>query len=336
VGVGVDPDVARAAELEQWLDAADDRAKFEAMLESWGLELGDIDGQWQELTPTQRAVVRSEQDKLASVRAERAEIAAEIIAEGEAGRRIMALAGGRDWGNGRAVVCGGMARKAADYICNGNGRVMRNGKRFNGRGVKPSATSVEEAASVATGAMWEEWQVLTSLWPVEWNRATTFHLARVGWRAAFRSFGHDLRQGMTGRKADHPESVQLAPLEGASLAVERASLDAWAADRQGRIFDPGQDELAIERRERRAVIGWIASVLDVHAKGRTGAAERARFSLLARLVHGRDIATAARGAGFASGRSAIQSFIDGRVWARLGAAIGARATGRGQRGASNG
>jgi hypothetical protein len=224
-----------------------------------------------------------------------------------------------------------MAARAARYVWGGNGRVLRNGKRFNGRGVQPSSTSLEEGAAAAVSAMFEEWQVLTALWPVQWNDDTIHHLARVGWRAAFRSFGHDMRQGMTGRKADHVSSVQLAPLEAASLEVERVSLAAWAADRQGRIFDPGADDAEAERRERRAVIGWIGSVLDVHAKGRTGEAERARFSVLARLVHGRDIATAARGAGFASGRSALQSFVDGKVWPRLGAAIGARATGREQR-----
>jgi hypothetical protein len=49
---------------------------------------------------------------------------------------------------------------------------------------------------------------------------------------------------------------------------------------------------------------------------------------LARLVHGRDIATAARGAGFANGKQAIESFRSGKVWHRLGLAIGARSTAR--------
>ena len=60
---------------------------------------------------------------------------------------------------------------------------------------------------------------------------------------------------------------------------------------------------------------------------RIGAA-RARFSVLARLVHGRDIATAARCAGFASGRAALESFQSGKVWARLAAAIGRRVSHR--------
>jgi hypothetical protein len=115
------------------------------------------------------------------------------------------------------------------------------------------------------------------------------------------------------------------------LEVERASLQAWAQDRQGRVFDSGEDDQAQDRVQRRKVLGWIKSVLDVHATGRTGAAERARFSVLARLVHGRDIATAARGAGFASGRACLESFRSGRVWQRLGDAIGARVTARDQR-----
>src|ERR1035437_9176564 len=40
-----------------------------------------------------------------------------------------------------------------------------------------------------------------------------------------------------------------------------------------------------------------------------------------RLVHGRDIATAGRGAGFASGRACLESFRSGKVWDRLGAAM---------------
>jgi restriction endonuclease S subunit len=50
-------------------------------------------------------------------------------------------------------------------------------------------------------------------------------------------------------------------------------------------------------------------------------AERAQFSVLARLVHGREIACAARAAGFASGGSALESFRSGKVWVRLQAAV---------------
>jgi hypothetical protein len=46
-------------------------------------------------------------------------------------------------------------------------------------------------------------------------------------------------------------------------------------------------------------------------------AQVARFSVLARLVHGREWATAARGAGFASGRAAAQSFQQSKLWATL-------------------
>jgi hypothetical protein len=109
------------------------------------------------------------------------------------------------------------------------------------------------------------------------------------------------------------------------------SLNQWARDRQGRVFDSGADDDATARAQRRAVLKWIASILDCKATGRTGAAERARFSTLARLVHGRDIVTAARGAGFASGRACLESFRAGKVWHRLGAAIGARVTQRDKR-----
>jgi len=216
-----------------------------------------------------------------------------------------------------------MGARAARYV-------WRGGRgHFRGRGVEPSATSLEECAAAAVQATWFEWCCLSALWPCSFDQVER-HLAGVAWRAAFHSLTKDTAQGRTGRKSGQDQgtgSVSI-PLDAAALELDRASLESWAQDRQGRMFNPGADDLATERRERRAVLQWVASVLDVRAKGMRGAGERARFSIVARLVHGRDIATAIRGAGFVSARAGIESLRAGKVWDRLASAINARVSWR--------
>jgi hypothetical protein len=243
----------------------------------------------------------------------RAAIVASIASDAEQGQRILDLAGGRGFGAGRAVTMqsGGMAARAARYIHDKRGRV-------------PSDTSLSDAAAAAAAAMWFQWQVYSALVGDDWNVTTARHLAAYGWRAAFKSFTNDAAEGRTGRDTGRTVATggQSLDLEAAQLDIERKSLEDWARDRQGRLFVPGDDGgAAVARRARRDVLRWLATVLDVRGKGRTGGAERARFSVLARLIHGRDIATAARGAGFASGRAALESFRSGKVWARLRACV---------------
>lgn len=301
VGVGRDADTQRVEALEAW---------------SGGADVVDVLGS----------------DEIADILANRAAILAEVMRDKEEGRRLLTLAGGAGWGDGKRVVHltgGGMAARAARYL-------------HRRRGALPSDTSLEEAAAAATAAAWVEWCCQLAVSPysrddaggviVHWRVLDDVILPVCGaaWRAAFRSLTRDSAGGMVGRHAgqgggmDGGAAVPV-PLEGATLQVERASLAAWAADRQGRIFSPGKDDAQRARRDRRRVLAWCGSVLQVNARHiTTRRVERSRFSLLARLVHGRDIATAARGAGFASGRAAVESFRAGRVWPRLRAAIAAR------------
>jgi hypothetical protein len=307
VGNGIDRDAARAQAAVDWLEARAERAELDAA----------GSGAAEEIT--------------AEIMSRRASIAASVAAKVEIPARILALCGGPGWGVDSRIVVrlggGGMAARAARYVVSGNGR---GGRHFTGRGRAPSQTSLQDAAAAAAAACWFEWQCYSALCGDDWTPGAVRYLAGAAWRAAFRSLTQDASEGRTGRKAGcstatGADSVSLAD---ASLAVERASLQAWADDRQGRIFNPGESEEARTARARRDVIEWITGVLDVRAKGRTGAAERARASVLIRVIHGRDFATAARCAGFATGRAAVESFRSGKVWARLRAAVTRRVTER--------
>jgi hypothetical protein len=241
--------------------------------------------------------------------ASRSDILAGIASDAAQGGRLLDLAGGRGFGRGRFVVLtgGGMASRAARYI-------------FKARGRVPSDTSLQDAGATAAAAMWFQWQCYSALCGDTWNEHAARHCAAYGWRAAFNSYTRDGAQGMTGREAGRSTATggNATDLDAAQLDIERKSLEAWARDRQGRVFDAGDADGAAQlRRARRGVLVWVSSVLDIRAKGRTGAAERARFSVLARLIHGRDIATAARAAGFANGKQAVDSFRAGKVWLRL-------------------
>jgi hypothetical protein len=225
-----------------------------------------------------------------------------------------------------------MAARAARVIAWGFDRQPKGRKRFHGRAVVPSDTSLDEASASAVLKVWFEWQCYSALCGDVWNSTTIQHLARYAWRTAFQSLTRDRAQGMTGRMVGRDEahggtvlSIQDTP---GLIACDRESLGQWAQDRQGRIFDSGRDDAAILRRQRRAILQWFADVLDVRATGRTGASERARFSVLARLVYGQDIASAAHAAGFASGRAALESFRSGKVWDRLKLALHLRVSAR--------
>lgn len=288
VGAGQDPDIKRADALAAWVQGQ------------------DHDGE-------QAAVV-------AAIVAGRAQVMADIATGRQIGQQILTLAGGAGWGDGRKFVTmqsGGMAARAARAM------VSRSGRK-DGHQPMPSDTSLQDAAGAAAVAMWFEWQCYSAMVGDIWNDNTIRHLASRGWRAAYNSLVKDQAEGKTGDRAgrDHDHGGAVVPIEAAQLDIERESLASWARDRQGRIFSSGDDGGAARiQRARRQVLRWFADVLDVRAKGRTGAAERARFSVLARLVHGRDIATASKAAGFASGRAAVESFRSGKVWERLRQAV---------------
>ena len=319
-GAGDCPDYARAQAQAGWQAGIELADKLQA---ARALVANDDTN-----TATARADLAALQADLAELCDKRAAIVQAVLAESSEGKRLLALAGGAGWGDGRRVVTlnsGGMAARAARYV-------------KSKRGHEPSDTSLQEAAASAVSAMWLEWTVLQSVDCATWEPCTLRRLGAVGWRAAFHSFRHDAAQGRKGSRADELQvSGDCLPLEQATLQVERESLNSWARDRQGRIFDSGAEDDATARAQRRRVLKWIASVLQTRQVGKgAGAAraaqsERQRFSVLARLVHGRDIATAARGAGFASGRACLESFRSGKVWDRLGAAIGARVTDRDKR-----
>ncbi|HEX3800195.1 MAG TPA: hypothetical protein VH413_15985 [Verrucomicrobiae bacterium] len=338
--------------------------------------------QWRELLDVE--------EELRETRARRAAIMESIASDNDEGQRILNLAGGRGWGDGRRMVtlqCSGMAARAARHI---KAR----------RGVAPSDTSLADAAAAAAAVMWYEWRCYSALCGDVWNETTMRHLATFGWRAAFRCLTSHQAAGRTGDRAgqslalgggtmlalddasDVAETLTavapvvlphataatcpvcairtaIAAADVTTLAGRRAiatrfggdilrryeaglltcaghalsaadvaALKSWARDRATVFIAPPRTEEERDAQSRRDVLRWIRSVLRVAAKGRTGAAERARFSVLARLVHGRDIATAARGAGFASGRAALESFRAGQVWPRLRAAITDRLTRR--------
>ena len=308
VGAGDDQTIKRAADVEAWA-MADDLAARAMELAPMGADVSTMASQqWAELLAVEA--------ELKAERVRRAWLLAEIDRDKREGRRVLELAGGPGWGDGVQFVTlnrGGMAARAARHI-------------FKRRGVSPSSTSLEEAAAAASMSF--QWRIYSALVGDVWNDTTVRHLARFGWRAAFNSFTRDGAGGMTGEKAGVNYSThnggECVGLDAVSLEVERASLLSWARDRQGRVFDSGADDDGrADRARRREILAWFASVLDTKSKGRAGAAERARFSVLTRLVHGRDIATAARLAGFASGRAALESFRSGRVWPRLRLAVAA-------------
>jgi len=217
------------------------------------------------------------------------------------------LAGGRGWSAGRPVGfnSGGAAARAGRYL-------------WQLRGVKPSETSLEEGASAAAAAM----ALVVPCWdkvnPEHWqNGRLARFLFRVGWRAAFRAI---VANGFTGDKAT--DNVSTLPLSAGALEVERASLQAWA-EQSGVTPDTAQDEA------RRAVAAfvWRGLVWECGRKNKTALrAARQRARLLIRLVYGHRLPDAARLAGFASARAAIESMRAGKVFSTLATAATSRSS----------
>src|SRR5687767_7161881 len=150
----------------------------------------------------------------------RAEILSAIETENDIGQRILTVAGGKGWPGKPIVLLGaGSASQAAR-------QVLRK------RGVVPSDTSMQEAATEAATACWIWWsryerrvlrwsvcRDVVTLWP-RVRRA----IGLVGWRAAYRSLTAD-RRAVTGR---HAEAVCTVPLDEAAHAVELQSFTAWS------------------------------------------------------------------------------------------------------------
>lgn len=236
-------------------------------------------------------------------------IAAAIKAEQELGLRLMRLAGGEGYAKGKPVSegGGGCAARAARTLS------RKYGKR-------PSATSVQDAASDALGAMWARVSSKRGIRPGHWERPRFLKLLwRVGWRAAYKSLV-EFASPVSGRSSE-VDKLQFVPLSEVQLDVEREGLQTWS--QQAAVRPPSARESARETAAR-----WVWSVLVSSIKGkgagpsqaRRTAAQRAR--VLIRLLHGQSFDDAARLSGFASGRAAVESFRSGQVWAKLGDACG--------------
>jgi len=215
---------------------------------------------------------------------------------------VLTLSGGAGWRAGKPVSlnAGGCAARAARHL-------------WQRRGKRPSATSIEEGASAAACAI--------SCAVRSWHKVTADHwqsqrfvkyLFRIGWRAAFSAIVGDEGAGLTGEKAD--QVTTSVPLTAAELHLQAESLQQWARGEVATVRPVGHDE---QRAARRRVLGWIASVLKTKQGGRSGQSARAQFMLLLRVIHGATWADAAKRAGFASGRAAVESFRAGKLWSRL-------------------
>ena len=276
VGAGTDADYKRAQALDDW-QAATKGAALAAMRAAMDNPEG----------ATERAQLAAMAADLAELRTSAPRLC-ELSWRSPATASDLALAGGAGWGAGtgrhyakrrhgfkggavQSSMAGGLARRASGL----RGAASDLTHQLTNCGGGGGGGHVGGVVSLASGGLCD----LAGL-----HVATS---RRGGLARRFPFLPHDATAGRTGRKADQ-ESVSgaMVPLEQASLEVERAALDAWARDRQGRVFDPGADDGATGRAQRRAVLKWVAGVSDCKASGRTGAAERARFSTIARLVHG--------------------------------------------------
>ncbi|MCI0748847.1 MAG: hypothetical protein L0Y58_25860 [Verrucomicrobia subdivision 3 bacterium] len=210
------------------------------------------------------------------------DIASDIEAEQYNGKCILALAGGRGWFASQPVGLNssGAAARAARYL-------------LSKRGIRPSSSSLEEAASAASATMaiavrrWDK--VKREHWS---NGRLARYLFRVGWRAAFRAI---VANEFTGDRAS--EVAENVPLASGTLEVEQASLDAWA-NQSGVMPDSAQEEA------RRAVASFIWRTLVYSCRGRgkqSVRAARQRARVLIRLLHGQSFADAARLAGYGAG-----------------------------------
>lgn len=216
------------------------------------------------------------------------------------------------------------ALRAAVYLEYGNGRRgFKSRQVFHGRGQRPSDTSIDEAAAVATAAAWSAWCEYSALCGDELTAAARRHLAGYAWRAAFASLNREAAAGSgatVGRHAGQQAAGVPVAESAGTLAVERESLQRWA-ELSGVLPDTAQ---AIARRAVASFV-WRSLVLSKGrgagaAAARTASIQRAR--LLIRLVHGQDLATAARLAGYASGASALETLHKSKSIHTLKAAAG--------------
>ena len=233
---------------------------------------------------------------------ERPDIAKAIQAEEHNGKCILALAGGRGWKAGQPIGLNssGAAARAARYL-------------WQMRGIKPSVSSLEEAASAASVAMAGSVKQWDKVKPEHWeNKRLARYVFRVGWRAAFRSM---VGNGFTGDRAS--EVVESLPLAAGTLEVDHVSLNVWA-NQSGVNPDSAQDEA----RRAMASFVWRSLIGPCYGRGAKQAvkATRQRARLLIRLLHGQSLADAARLTGYASARAAIESLRSGKVFAQLRAA----------------
>ena len=240
------------------------------------------------------------------------------------GPLILELAGGPGWGGNQPAARGRLCSSPAL-----GGAAASVGRRFERTsGVRPSQTTLDEAAAAgaAAAAAWlgrvrelvaRYWvgsyrSRRAVAWCIAWDNGSdraARTLYRIAWRAAFRSVDADRRGGYSGRHgAAHPGIWATSSLDEVSAELDEVSLAAWDGGAGSRV-EPDK------RFARRLAVAWFGRIL-------TGKGSRQRLSLLAWLVCGADFGRAARGAGFASHASAVESMRSGKVWEQLAASCG--------------
>lgn len=294
---------------------------------------------------------RDEASERARARAEQAarrpDIASAIEADEAEGRVLLSL--------GQA-----MSQSAFRWVCQ-HRQFNRKAKRWEWHTLeehqRPSQTSIDEAAAVATAAAWIRLYRMRRLivaWfggPIaaawferapennHWARIVR-HLARHAWRAARQSL-ISRADGMTGRKAEsrgtvatvpllHPSQADLASLQQAAQSGALSSLVSGAG--RDVVKHVGAIDHARARVQRWAwwvlVSSWARDVAPEHRKAPPFIAKlkaaRARACFVIRILHGDALADASKRAGFASPRAAVESLRAGEVWGQLERAASAR------------
>ena len=108
MGAGDEPDYKRAAQLEQWIAGGELAARLSALAAA--ADDGGDDA------ATARAILAAMQADLRDLVSARSAILRDIQEEQDTGKRILTLAGGKGWGDGRRAVglnSGGMGARAA-------------------------------------------------------------------------------------------------------------------------------------------------------------------------------------------------------------------------------
>jgi AraC-like DNA-binding protein len=222
---------------------------------------------------------------------------------------------------------------------------------FHLRGVEPSATSRDDAASEAILAMLSRCQSMDRWTDKVWSNPRVIRvLALYAARAAYLSFSQWANVGMTGDNttrrgdkrhftltddtftrmlADAPTDLDQAELfqslleRGYSLRT-LAQVSAWSEPAiKGRLGALGEVQAARESDARRAAARWIFRV-GYYAVKRTGAgsgrandAALSRCRVLAGVALGATITDACARAGFASVQNFVESCKDSGLFANL-------------------